>query len=55
MPALLDQGLTEIGRELWVAPPEYADAPNHRGLRLGFRRNAESGQWEWLFLVGSEL
>ena len=26
-------------------------APGYTGLRLGFRRNAASGQWEWLFLV----
>lgn len=54
LPAVLDRGLTEIAGGLWVAPPEYAAAPNHTGVRTGFRRNSDTGRWEWLFLVGSE-
>lgn len=51
LPRLLDGGLVEIDTGFWVAPAEYAARPGYTGLRLGFRRNPESGRWEWLFLV----
>jgi hypothetical protein len=55
VPRLLDEGLVQIGEDFWVAPAEYAARPGYQGLRLGFRRNAATGLWEWLFLVRGEL
>ena len=55
VPRLLDEGLVQIDDGFWVAPAEYADRPGYQGLRLGFRRNGETGRWEWLFLVRGEV
>lgn len=55
VPRLLDEGMVEIDRDFWVAPAEYADRPGYQGLRIGFRRDPETGRWEWLFLVRGEL
>lgn len=54
VPRLLDEGMVEIETDFWVAPVEYAGTPGYQGLRLGFRRSAETGRWEWLFLVRGE-
>lgn len=53
VPALLDQGLTLGGLDVWVAPRAFAETVGYDGLRLGFRRSPE-GEWEWLFLIGGE-
>jgi hypothetical protein len=52
VPELLDQGITTRDGRLWVAPPEFAERLDYRGLRLGFRRS-DGGPWEWVFLVRS--
>lgn len=54
VPRLLDGGMVEIEPGFWVAPLAYAEAPGYQGLRLGFRRSAQTGRWEWLFLVQAE-
>ena len=54
VPRLIDEGLVSIGRDFWVAPAAYAEAPGYDGLRVGFRRNPETDRWEWLFLVKGE-
>lgn len=54
VPRLLDEGMVQIDDDFWVAPEEYANQPGYQGLRVGFRRSAESGRWEWLFLVRGE-
>jgi hypothetical protein len=54
LPRLLDEGLVEIAPDFWVAPPAYAAAPGYQGLRAGFKRNPETGRWEWLFLVAGD-
>lgn len=50
VPVLLDQGLSSVDGEIWVAPPTFSEDLDYRGLRLGFRRSAQ-GRWEWIFLV----
>lgn len=54
VPRLIDEGLVSIGQDFWVAPVAYAERPGYTGLRLGFRRDPETGGWEWLFLVRGE-
>jgi hypothetical protein len=49
IPALLDRGFATGDSLLWTAPPEFRDAPNYQGPRLGFRRST-SGAWQWMFL-----
>jgi hypothetical protein len=54
VPRLIDEGMVQIDQDFWVAPAEYAERPGYQGLRLGFRRSADTGRWEWLFLVRGE-
>jgi hypothetical protein len=54
LPRLLDSGIVEIEPGFWVAPLAYAQAPGYQGLRTGFRKNARTGRWEWLFLVQAD-
>lgn len=49
---LIDGGLVPY-RDWWVAPADFATRHDYRGLRLGFRQDAQ-GRWEWVFLMRGE-
>lgn len=48
--AVLDSGLTTRDGRIWSAPRAFNEEYSYRGLRIGFRKNADD-RWEWIYLI----